>query len=90
MRDRLAPTKVLRLALRMLAREGAAILVRRWPIDSVVQSAAAADPALGELAARLRQVEREWNITLDTVTRRAISVTRKPTLTHSIKIIRRS
>ncbi|MCD5987990.1 DUF1883 domain-containing protein [Pseudomonas sp. CDFA 553] len=31
-----------------------------------------------------------WNITLDTVTRRAISVTRKPTLTHSIKIIRRS
>jgi predicted membrane-bound spermidine synthase len=31
-----------------------------------------------------------WNITLDTVTRRAISVTRKPTLTHSIKIVRRS
>lgn len=31
-----------------------------------------------------------WNITIDTVTRRAISVTRKPTLTHSIKIVRRS
>ena len=31
-----------------------------------------------------------WNITIDTVNRRAISVTRKPTLTHSIKIIRRS
>lgn len=44
-----------RRRLRMLAREGAAILVRRWPINSVVQSAAAADPALGELAARLRQ-----------------------------------
>lgn len=29
-----------------------------------------------------------WNITLDTVTRRAISVTRKPNLTHSIKIQR--
>jgi hypothetical protein len=31
-----------------------------------------------------------WNITIDTVNRRPISVTRKPTLTHSIKIIRRS
>jgi len=31
-----------------------------------------------------------WNITIDTVNRRAISVTRKPTLTHSIKIIRRT
>jgi hypothetical protein len=31
-----------------------------------------------------------WNITIDTVTSRAISVTRKPTLTHSIKIVRRS
>nr|WP_314494444.1 DUF1883 domain-containing protein [uncultured Pseudomonas sp.] len=31
-----------------------------------------------------------WNITLDTVTTRAISVTRKPTFTHKIKIIRRS
>ncbi|MDH0744867.1 DUF1883 domain-containing protein [Pseudomonas sp. GD03842] len=31
-----------------------------------------------------------WNITLDTVTRRAISVTRKPAIKHSIKIIRRS
>ena len=31
-----------------------------------------------------------WNITLDTVTRRAISVTRKPTMTHSIKIVRKS
>jgi hypothetical protein len=31
-----------------------------------------------------------WNITIDTVTRRAISVTRKPTLKYSIKIIRRS
>ncbi|MFJ3483138.1 DUF1883 domain-containing protein [Pseudomonas sp. NPDC090202] len=31
-----------------------------------------------------------WNITLDTVTRRAISVTRKPNLKYSIKIIRRS
>lgn len=31
-----------------------------------------------------------WNITLDTVTRRAISVTRKPNLKHSIKIVRRS
>jgi hypothetical protein len=30
-----------------------------------------------------------WNITIDTVTRRAISVTRKPTLKHSIKIVRR-
>ena len=29
-----------------------------------------------------------WNITLDTVTRRAISVTRKPTFTHKIKIVR--
>ena len=29
-----------------------------------------------------------WNITLDTVTRRAISVTRKPNMTHSIKIQR--
>jgi len=31
-----------------------------------------------------------WNITIDTVTRRAISVTRKPNLKHSIKFIRRS
>lgn len=31
-----------------------------------------------------------WNITLDIVTRRAISVTRKPTLKHSIKIVRKS
>lgn len=31
-----------------------------------------------------------WNITLDTVTPRAISVTRKPTFTYKIKIIRRS
>ena len=31
-----------------------------------------------------------WNITIDTVTNRAISVTRKPTLTHSIRIVRRS
>jgi hypothetical protein len=31
-----------------------------------------------------------WNITIDTVTRRPISVTRKPNLTHSIKIVRRS
>ncbi|MDZ5603887.1 DUF1883 domain-containing protein [Pseudomonas sp. RP23018S] len=31
-----------------------------------------------------------WNITLDTVTTRAISVTRKPAFTHKIKIIRRS
>ncbi len=31
-----------------------------------------------------------WNITIDTVTRKAISVTRKPTLTHSIKIVRKS
>jgi len=31
-----------------------------------------------------------WNITFDTVTRRAISVTRKPTLQYKIKIVRRS
>ncbi|QXI30791.1 DUF1883 domain-containing protein [Pseudomonas vanderleydeniana] len=32
-----------------------------------------------------------WNITLDTVvTKRAISVTRKPNMKHSIRIIRRS
>jgi len=31
-----------------------------------------------------------WNITIDTVTRRAISVTRKPELTHKIKIVRNS
>ncbi|MCY1284645.1 hypothetical protein D9M68_547660 [compost metagenome] len=31
-----------------------------------------------------------WNITLDTVTRRAISVTRKPSMNYSIKIVRRS
>jgi hypothetical protein len=31
-----------------------------------------------------------WNITIDTVTRRAISVTRKPTLKYSIRIVRRS
>jgi hypothetical protein len=31
-----------------------------------------------------------WNITLDTVTRKAVSVTRKPSLTYSIKILRRS
>ena len=29
-----------------------------------------------------------WNITLDTVTHRAISVTRKPTFTHKIKFVR--
>ncbi|QEY58782.1 DUF1883 domain-containing protein [Pseudomonas sp. C27(2019)] len=29
-----------------------------------------------------------WNITLDTVTRRAISVTRKVQFTHKIKIVR--
>ena len=31
-----------------------------------------------------------WNITIDTVTPRAISVTRKPNVKHSIKIVRRS
>jgi len=31
-----------------------------------------------------------WNITLDTVTTRPISVTRKPAFTHKIKIVRRS
>lgn len=31
-----------------------------------------------------------WNITLDTVTRRAISVTRKPKLDYSIRFVRRS
>lgn len=31
-----------------------------------------------------------WNITLDTVTRRAASVTRKPQMEYSIKIVRRS
>ena len=31
-----------------------------------------------------------WNITIDTVSRKAISVTRKPTLKHSIKIVRKS
>ncbi|BAQ75080.1 DUF1883 domain-containing protein [Pseudomonas protegens] len=31
-----------------------------------------------------------WNITIDTVNRRPISVTRKPNLSHSIRIIRRS
>ena len=31
-----------------------------------------------------------WNITIDTVSPRPISVTRKPTFTHKIKIIRRS
>jgi len=31
-----------------------------------------------------------WNITIDTVTRRPISVTRKPNLSHSIRVIRRS
>ena len=31
-----------------------------------------------------------WNITLDTVTKRPISVTRKPEIKHSIKIVRRS
>lgn len=30
-----------------------------------------------------------WNITLDTVTRRAISVTRKPSMQYSIRIVRR-
>ncbi len=29
-----------------------------------------------------------WNITLDTVTRRAVSVTRKVSFTHKIKILR--
>lgn len=31
-----------------------------------------------------------WNVTLDTVTRRAISVTRKPKMEYSIKFVRRS
>ena len=31
-----------------------------------------------------------WNITLDTVTRRPISVTRKPNMQYSIRIVRRS
>jgi hypothetical protein len=31
-----------------------------------------------------------WNITIDTVTRKAVSVTRKPSLQYSIKILRRS
>ncbi len=31
-----------------------------------------------------------WNITLDTVTRRPISVTRKPSMQYKIKIVRRS
>jgi hypothetical protein len=31
-----------------------------------------------------------WNITLDTVSRRAISVTRKPTFKYTIKIVRKS
>ncbi len=31
-----------------------------------------------------------WNITLDTATKRPISVTRKPEIKHSIKIVRRS
>ncbi|TWI53182.1 uncharacterized protein DUF1883 [Pseudomonas duriflava] len=31
-----------------------------------------------------------WNITIDTVTRRPISVTHKPNLKYSIKIVRRS
>jgi hypothetical protein len=31
-----------------------------------------------------------WNITLDVVTRRAISVTKKPTLSHKIRIVRRT
>ncbi|MEB0005870.1 DUF1883 domain-containing protein [Pseudomonas sp. MH9.2] len=31
-----------------------------------------------------------WNITIDTVTSRAISVTRKPNVKHLIKIVRRS
>ena len=31
-----------------------------------------------------------WNITLDVVTRRAISVTRKPALSHKIRIVRRT
>ena len=31
-----------------------------------------------------------WNITLDTVTQRAISVTRKPNVKHSVKIVRRT
>ncbi|WP_462383719.1 DUF1883 domain-containing protein [Pseudomonas sp. Marseille-QA0892] len=31
-----------------------------------------------------------WNITIDTVSRRAVSVTRKPTFKHSIRIVRRS
>ena len=30
-----------------------------------------------------------WNITLDTVTRRAVSMTRKPQMEYSIKIVRR-
>lgn len=31
-----------------------------------------------------------WNITIDTVSRRAVSVTRKPTFKYSIRIVRRS
>jgi hypothetical protein len=31
-----------------------------------------------------------WNITLDVVTRRAISVTRTPALSHKIRIVRRT
>ena len=31
-----------------------------------------------------------WNITIDTVSRKAVSVTQKPTLKYSIKIVRRS
>ncbi|SDT99539.1 protein of unknown function [Pseudomonas pohangensis] len=31
-----------------------------------------------------------WNITIDTVSRKAVSLTHKPKLTHSIKIVRRS
>ena len=31
-----------------------------------------------------------WNITIDTVTSRAISVTRKPALSHKIRIVRRT
>jgi hypothetical protein len=31
-----------------------------------------------------------WNITIDTVTRKAVSLTHKPKMTYSIKFVRRS
>jgi AcrR family transcriptional regulator len=44
-----------RRRLRLLARNGSAILLRRWRLDLVVQVAGAADPAVADLAARLRR-----------------------------------